>query len=1017
MKPWVRFCKCLFWGLLFLALTGGTSLAEDLTSKIKLDVKEFTLENGMLFLIVERPTMPQVACRVAIRAGSALEQTGKTGIAHMLEHMMFKGTKNFGTLDVKKDQELQDRIEAAYQAVLKERRKRKPDQALINAKLAEMDALRLEVQKIYVPMAFSSQLGKNGAVGVNAYTSKDETQYVLSVPSDMLEQWFSIVSEQLFEPSWREFYVEKEVVQREWAFRYINSPEGAAWIDLNAAAYTAHPYHNPTIGWNTDMERYNTRDAIEFHKKYYNPTNAVCVLVGDVTVENAKKLAQTYFSRYPAGIRAPDELTKEPPQQGPRKSVRFLKGARTPIVLIGYHTARMGEKDFYALDALTMVLSQGRGARMPQNIVNKGLAVRAWAANSDNRYAGMVMLGGSPNEPDELKIDSLTEEVKRRAYLKACKDLEEILITEIEAIQKEQVSRRELERIKRLNERDFLERMRNNEGLAGTLATLEVQTGWRYLTTYLEKMAEITPEDITRVAKKYIREDNKTSVFIIPAGGPEPQPDTYTEVRTVSGSAAAKVVKTDTAHNNSIYPTPEAWRHPLSFERKPKKIEYPKADISRVERATVFYLSDRELPLIDLLFLVKAGEVDVDDAKIGLAGVFNGCLIRGGTEKYSPDELAMVLDEHAIRLSVSIGEEDTVIRLSMMKDEWENALALLEEVLTRPRFDPAVFEVVKKQAMIDLKRQGGDALAVCRREGTIWHFKGHPYGRDPLQGLNTIPTITRDDLKDFLAKYLVPSNMTVAVAGDIDEDTVTQGLEKLFRALPKTKAPERRLGDPAETPPVVALIDKPGQLQSQVGLVLPCVRHDNPDYWKIRLLMDVFGGNDSLMYTRLRADMGLVYAAWFYQTYKWKAGMLVGYIGCKGDKTSEAIQETVNIMTALHTRVPGDHFEEKRLDALNSFVFNVDTPEALVEVYARYYMRKEPLDTLGRIQDVYISADRDELRALAEKFLDPKALQIFVVGDKATRVKKEDGVEITLEEDLKRLARTLSLPYQEIELR
>ena len=127
---------------------------------------------------------------------------------------MFKGTKNFGTLDYKRDQQLQDQIEAAYQTVLSEQNKRHPDPELIKKKQAEMNELRLKVQEIYVPQVFSSQLGKNGTVGVNAFTTKDETQYIASVPSDMLEQWFSIISEQLFEPAWREFYVEKEVVQR-----------------------------------------------------------------------------------------------------------------------------------------------------------------------------------------------------------------------------------------------------------------------------------------------------------------------------------------------------------------------------------------------------------------------------------------------------------------------------------------------------------------------------------------------------------------------------------------------------------------------------------------------------------------------------------------------------------------------------------------------------------------------------------------------------------------------------------
>ena len=155
----MRLFKSFLIGLLVLAAS-NMCLATDLVSDIKLDIKEFQLDNGMLFLVVERPATPQVACRLAIRAGSALEQVGKTGIAHMLEHMMFKGTKNFGTRDPQKDEKLQQRIEAAYQVVLAEQQKRNPDRELIADKRAEMDALRAEVQEIYVPQAFSSQLGK-----------------------------------------------------------------------------------------------------------------------------------------------------------------------------------------------------------------------------------------------------------------------------------------------------------------------------------------------------------------------------------------------------------------------------------------------------------------------------------------------------------------------------------------------------------------------------------------------------------------------------------------------------------------------------------------------------------------------------------------------------------------------------------------------------------------------------------------------------------------------------------------
>ena len=1013
----MRSYKIYLISLVLLVLAGNVPAKTHSSYDINIDVKEFRLGNGMLFLVVERPTSPQVACRLAIRAGSALEDTGKTGIAHLLEHMMFKGTKNFGTLDYKKDQRLQAEIEKAYQVVLKEERKRNPDINLIRDKRAEMNALRLEVQKKYVPQAFSSQLGKNGAVGVNAFTSKDQTQYIASVPSDMLEQWFSIISEQLFEPAWREFYVEKEVVQREWAFRYINNPGGAAWLDLSAAAYRAHPYRNPIIGWKADMEKYNTHDAIAFHKLYYNPTNAVCVLVGDITFEDVKRLAETYFARYPAGEQAPETVTREPQQQGPRKSIRYLKGARTPIVRIGFHAADMDTKDFYALDAMTMILSHGRSARMTRNIINKGLAQEAWSYNPDNRYGGMVILGGSPNEPQIVKNEGMSEDEKRRAYLKACEELEDLLLAEMKKMKTDLVSQRELQIIKKLNQRDFIDRMRSNESLAGTLATLEVQIGWRYMLGYLKKIAAVTPEDIRIAANKYIQMDNKTSVYVIPGGQPKQPPENYTEVRSISGGAAARVDPAHDLSNISAYATPDDWKHPLSFKREPQKIDYPKAEIMDIADAKVFYLQDNELPLVDLSLIVKAGSVDVADSRIGLTGLLSGSIIRGGTETLSPAELALVLDENAIQISVSVGEEESVVHLSVLKEEWQSGLEILQEILTRPGFDPRVFDSVKNQEMTSLKRQGGNAQAVAARERDIWHFQDHPYGRDPLAGLETIPAITPENLKHFLKKYFVPSNMVAAVSGDIDREEVKAGLSRLFEGLPQTRAPQRKMVDPVRTPPILALIHKPGQVQSQIALSLPSVKRTHSDYWRISLLMNIFGGGDSLLYTRLRDDLGLVYSAGFFQSYKWSAGVLYGYIGCKGDKTAPAIAEAVSIMKSLQKDVPERELEQKRLDALNSFVFNVDTPADLVNVYARYHMRNESLETLDKIQDAFFNADREELRQLAVKYLDPGKIQIFVVGDKLTKIKNPKSDESTLEDTLKSLADSLGLPFREIELR
>ena len=1014
MRLFKTFCLSLLLILTFALPVAAVDSLKDL----KLDVKKFRLNNGMLFLVVERHTTPQVACRVAIRAGSALDQNGKTGMAHMLEHMLFKGTKNFGTLDHIRDQELQEKIEAAYQVVLEEQHKRSPNPEIINARLAEMQKLRQEVLPVFVPQAFSTQLSRNGAIHINAYTTPDQTQYFMSMPSDMIEQWFSMAGEQIFEPAFREFYVEKEVIQREWGYRYVGNPGGAAWLDLQSLAYTAHPYRNPTIGWESDIAEFNTWDAIAFHQKYYTPNNAVCVLVGDITLEKARDLAEIYFGRYIKGGSAPERVTREPKQEGSRQSIRILKGARKPLVRIGFHGPEIGTKDFYALDILDMVLSYGRSARLTRELIDKGLAQEAWAYNPDNRYAALLLLGGSPREAVELQNPDLTAEQKYQIYLKSCENLEALLLKEAEKFKTEPVSEQELKRIKKLIYRDLVEQIRSNEALAELLATQEIEIGWRYFVDYLEKIAEITPEEIKLAAIRYIEPNRKNTVYVIPGNEPETESEPYEENRAPKGPTAAKpALAVAPQVNFSIYPTPEGWKHPLSFKRKPKKIQFPQADILEVGKTTVFFLADNELPMIHLNLLVKAGTVDLPDNLTGLDDLFERCLIRGGTKNFSPEEFATLLDENAIGLSVKVLEEQTTLTLSVLKEDWGKGLAFLTEILTQPGFDPGILTASKSQILTELRRQGGDAEAVAGRELMLQHFRNHPYGRDPLLALNTLPALTDQDLRQFLRTYFVPNNMVISVAGDIGREKLTADLHKLLQILPVSEKPVRNLAEPPENPPVLALVHKPGQSQSQVFLALPGLKRTHADYWKMDLLMDILGGEAGLLSQRLREELGLVYAGGFYQTYKWQTGLLIGYLSSRGDLTAETIQETVKIMNRLRTEVPAEELEQKRLAQLNSFVFSLDTPAALVDAYSRYYLRGEDLNTLEKIQEAYLTAGKKELEALAKRWLDQRKLQIVIVADKTTPIKRREGPEVTLEQDLKALAEKLGLPYQEIPLR
>jgi predicted Zn-dependent peptidase len=678
----------------------------------------------------------------------------------------------------------------------------------------------------------------------------------------------------------------------------------------------------------------------------------------------------------------------------------------------------MDTPDFYALDALSGILSQGRSARLVQNLVDQGLAQEAWAGNPDNRYGGLAVLGGSPKEPPALKNPGLSEEERRLAYVAACEGLERHLLEEVEKLKSEPVSPQELGRIIKMNQREFIDRLRSNESVAGTLATLEVQVGWPYLGRYLENMARVTPEDVQRVARTYFRAENQTTVFVIPGGASRRPPEAFSEVRSIgAGAAGERPLAKGLGRNLSKYPTPAGWKHPLSFERRPRPIDYPAAERLEIGPTPVFFLPDRELPVIDLTIFVKAGTVDLGASEAGLGDLLEASIIRGGTEARPPAELGRFLDENAIRLGFDIGQEESAVTLSVMTSEWEQGLAVLKEVLTRPRFDEKVLEVAKEQAAVQLARSGEDARDVAMREALIWHFQGHPYGRDPLDALKTLPAFSRADLARFLATHFVPENFVVAVAGDIDGEKVRRDLAGFLAGLPGRPAPPRRLAEPEPTPPILTLIHKPGQVQSNLALMLPGLLRTHPDYWKSSLLMSLFGGGDSLLYTRLRDDLGIVYSAGFYQAFKWKAGLLVGSIGCRGDRAGQAVRETLAIMEALRRGIPARELEVKRLDALNSFVFNLDTKADLVRAYSRYQMRGEPLDTLGRIQQAYFDVRREELGGIARRLLVPERIQIHVVADKTTPVSRPGGPARTLGEELETLARDLGLPFREIDWR
>ena len=294
-----HFMKMFLRGVLLVAL-GSAALtvicrAQDLASFEKRTTVK-VLPNGLTVVVVERPEAPVFSFFTHVDVGSDREYPGITGLAHMFEHMAFKGTDQIGTTEYAKEKPALDKVEQAYQAYLREREKPVggDEKKVAELQAAWQQAMK-EAQKYVKENQFGQIVEENGGVGLNAFTSNEETAYHYSFPSNRVELWAYLDSERFLHPVFREFYKEREVVHEERRMRTESSPFGRLFEQALATAFTAHPYGQPIVGWPSDLESFSATDAAAFYKKNYVPANMVIALVGDLKAAEVMPVIEKYF--------------------------------------------------------------------------------------------------------------------------------------------------------------------------------------------------------------------------------------------------------------------------------------------------------------------------------------------------------------------------------------------------------------------------------------------------------------------------------------------------------------------------------------------------------------------------------------------------------------------------------------------------------------------------------------------------------------------------------------------------
>lgn len=481
--------------ILFLVALHGIASAQNLADR----VVEHTYPNGLKLLMIERHTSPTVAPYILFKAGSVDESDDARGIAHMLEHMLFKGTKTIGTTDYEKEKGVLAEIDKIGDALDMERAKGTKADA---EKIAELEAAlktQQEAAKEWIVSGEYTEIyTQHGSTGFNAGTSVDYTIYTVELPSNKLELWAMLESDRLKNAVLREFYVEREAVKEERRMVVDTRPGGKLYEQFMAASFTAHPYGMPIIGWPSDIAMLNRKKAADFFRIHYAPNNFVMVIVGDINVEKTIKLIEKYFGDIPSQP-LPDEVTvREPAQEGERRiEVEF---DAEPQMMIGFHKPTIPHFDDYVLDMISAILSDGRTSRFYKNIVEESIAV---SANSINGYPGARY--------DNLFVVSATP---RSPHTTA--DVEEAIYTQLEKLKTEPVAEKEFKRILKQIDAGFIRALSSNAGMANQLAFYEGIAGdWRYILNWRKKMYEITPDDIMRVAQTYFKKSNRTVATLV----------------------------------------------------------------------------------------------------------------------------------------------------------------------------------------------------------------------------------------------------------------------------------------------------------------------------------------------------------------------------------------------------------------------------------------------------------------------------------------------------------------------
>ncbi|HEV7699616.1 MAG TPA: pitrilysin family protein [Pyrinomonadaceae bacterium] len=889
-------------GILTGLLLAASALAQS-TKLPPINVKEYKLKNGMTVVLHQDHSTPIVSVNMFYHVGSKNETPGRTGFAHLFEHMMFQGSGNF--ID-------------GWRAV--------------------------------------DEMGGS----VNGTTDQDRTFYYETVPSNMLERTLYMEADRmgnlLAAMDQAKLDNQRDVVKNERRFRVDNVPYGGMSERTLEVMYPeGHPYRWDVIGSMSDLSAASLEDVKSFFRTYYVPNNTVMAISGDFTEKQATAWIQKYFGGMKAGKAIVRPNIAEPQLSSIVRQTYEDPFANLPRIQLTWVSVPQYSEDEAPLDILASVLSSGRGSRLQSNLVYKNeLVGNVFASNGTSEIAGLFQIAAT------ARGGKSTEEIEKEINI------------EIERLKRDGVTADEVNRAITGREVQAIYGLQTVFGKGSTLAQYAGYLGKPdYFQTNLDRYRKVTPDEVKRVANKYLIA-NHMVLTAVPAKTPPPPAKTDKPASTESKKKDTALIAKQEAMLPKVGPDP--------------KFTLPAIEKSKLSNGlNVWIVQHHELPIVSMNLVINGGGMMENADKAGVASM-TASMLNQGTKTRSAVDISNGLQSIGATVGAGASFDSTTVQMQTITKNLDAALGYFADEVMNPSFPDNEFKSLKGRSLNGLRARKASNTAVA---GVVYDkvlYGTQAYGRQLSGDEKTVAGMSRDDVSRFYETYYRPNNSTLIVVGDVQPADIKDRLEKAF-ANWKSGDVKATSWDAQQmmAKPAIYVVDKPGAAQSSINIGLVGIERSNPDYYAVQVMNSILGGGGTArLYMNLREDKGYTYGAYSRFTYRKGAGPFSAYGEIQTVSTKEAVQEFLKELAGIRNGRPitQQELDTNKQSFIRRFPSGFETVGGISGQLANLVTYSLPdtyfNDYISKVNAVTI----DDVNRVANKYLDPSKMAVVIVGDR-----------------------------------